>query len=109
MKKLTPQEALCKLQCTGEECASVLGCSYEHLNNTLSADGEGGFLDYFKRHSEGGKASLRRLQWRNAEAGNVTMQIWLGKQYLGQSDKQEVAQDDSILVAFQSLIEKLPD
>jgi hypothetical protein len=21
--------------------------------------------------------------------GNVTMQIWLGKQYLGQSDKQE--------------------
>ena len=107
MKKLTPQEAgllggrptkpidyqkleaLCKIQCTGDECASVLGCSYEHLNNTLIADGEGGFLDYFKRHSEGGKASLRRLQWKNAEAGNVTMQIWLGKQYLQQTDKQE--------------------
>ena len=30
------------------------------------------------------------MQWKSAEKGNVTMQIWLGKQNLGQSDKQEV-------------------
>lgn len=82
-------EALCKIQCTGEECASVLGVDYDTINNRLIEDGEGGFSEFFKKHSEGGKASLRRLQWKNAESGNVTMQIWLGKQYLAQSDKQE--------------------
>jgi hypothetical protein len=35
-----------------------------------------------------GRVALRRLQWRSAEH-TVVMQIWLGKQYLGQSDKQE--------------------
>ena len=37
-----------------------------------------------------GKIRLRQLMWRTAENGNVTMQIWLSKQYLGMSDKQEV-------------------
>ena len=39
---------------------------------------------------EQGKASLRRMQYGAANKGNVTMQIWLGKQYLGQNDKQEI-------------------
>ena len=30
------------------------------------------------------------MQWKSAEQGNVSMQIWLGKQMLGQSDKQEI-------------------
>jgi hypothetical protein len=30
------------------------------------------------------------MQWKTAEAGNPTMQIWMGKQYLGQQDKQAV-------------------
>lgn len=38
------------------------------------------------------RMSLRRYQLRAAEHGNVAMCIWLGKQYLGQSDKQEVVE-----------------
>jgi hypothetical protein len=30
------------------------------------------------------------MQWKSAEKGSVPMQIWLGKQVLGQADKQEV-------------------
>ncbi len=33
-----------------------------------------------------GKTKLRQLQWQAAEKGNVTMQIWLGKQLLNQKD-----------------------
>jgi hypothetical protein len=34
-----------------------------------------------------GKIKLRRAQWRNAiDNENVTMQIWLGKNILGQTD-----------------------
>lgn len=33
------------------------------------------------------KMKLRQLQWKSAQAGNVTMQIWLGKNLLDQTDK----------------------
>lgn len=46
-----------------------------------------GFAECFKKFSAGGKTSLRRLQFELARKGNATMLIWLGKQYLGQTDK----------------------
>ena len=36
------------------------------------------------------RMKLRKLQWKAAESGNVTMLIWLGKQELDQTDRQEV-------------------
>lgn len=33
--------------------------------------------------------ALRKKQWESAMNGNIAMQIWLGKQELGQSDKVE--------------------
>jgi hypothetical protein len=36
--------------------------------------------------AEGGRKSLRRMQYESATKGNIAMQIWLGKQYLGQRD-----------------------
>ena len=35
------------------------------------------------------KARLKELQWMLAEQGNVQMLIWLGKQYLGQTDRPQ--------------------
>ena len=46
-----------------------------------------GFCEVFKKHSAGGKSSLRRQQFALAMKGNAAMLIWLGKQYLGQADK----------------------
>ena len=83
-------DGLCKLQCTGEECASVLEIDYDTLNAALKRDGHVGFSEYFKKMGSGGKASLRRMQWKAAEGGNATMQIWLGKQYLAQTDKTDL-------------------
>ena len=50
-----------------------------------------GFADALKRGKEQGKVSLRRLQWKAAQNGNITMLIWLGKQVLGQRDRMEQA------------------
>ena len=47
------------------------------------------FADAYERYSAGGKISLRRYQWKMAEH-NCSMAIFLGKQYLGQSDQQEL-------------------
>ena len=83
---------MCSIHCTGEECASLLDMDYDTLNNALVEDGHGGFSDFFKKHSAGGKMSLRRKQFEKAVTeGNVPMLIWLGKQYLGQKDLIEDA------------------
>ena len=77
-------EELALIHCTQKETASVLGVS----TRTLQRNSE--FCRIYKKCMNEGRKSLRRLQWDVAEAGNVTMLIWLGKQYLSQTDKQEL-------------------
>src|SRR6202163_4570152 len=73
-------EKLAHIQCTYGEIASTLGVSVDTLQRNKD------FAVVYKRGAEGGRKSLRRMQFESANKGNVTMQIWLGKQYLGQSD-----------------------
>jgi len=47
------------------------------------------FVQFREQKIETKKLKLSQLQWKSAEAGNVTMQIWLGKNLLGQTDKVE--------------------
>lgn len=81
-------EKLCFIQCTLSEIAGFVGCSEDTIERAVKRDHKIGFADYFKKHSAGGKSSLRRSQFRLAET-NATMAIWLGKQYLGQSDNPD--------------------
>lgn len=83
-------ENLCEIQCTKEDICTVLGCNEKTLTRWCKDTYKLSFYDIYKKKSETGKSSLRRLQWKSAKKGNATMLIWLGKQYLGQSDKQEV-------------------
>ena len=82
-------DKLCAIQCTGEEIASVVGVDYDTLQRKIKEDFGMTFTEYFELKRSSGKASLRRMQWKAAESGNTTMQIWLGKQYLGQRDKHD--------------------
>lgn len=63
------------------EIAAFLECHVDTITNR--------FQEIYLKGRENGKAKLRDIQLRSAMGGNVTMQIWLGKQYLGQTDKQE--------------------
>ena len=73
-------EKLAHIQCTHSEIASALGVSVD----TLSRDRN--FAEVYTRGAQSGRKSLRRMQFESANKGNIAMQIWLGKQYLGQSD-----------------------
>ena len=85
-------QGLCKIFCTGEESAAILGMDYDTLDRRIREDTSfEGFTDYYKTHSSSGKMSLRRMQMKLAEDGDKTMLIWMGKQQLGQSDKNETA------------------
>lgn len=94
-KELTDEDfdklvAMVRIQCTQDEICAIFGMTKETLNARLQERGEESFSTLYKKHSDEGKASLRRMQWKAAENGNVGMLVWLGKQMLGQSDKQEV-------------------
>lgn len=79
-------EALCVIQCTLNEICSVLNCDEKTLNQWCKETYGETFSCVFKQKRQGGKASLRRMQWKLAEK-NATMSIWLGKQYLDQKEE----------------------
>lgn len=83
-------EIACKLMATKEEICGLLNVSDATLQRRIKEQYDDTFEGVLKRLSGEAKVSLRRCQFRNALDGNTTMQIWLGKQYLGQADKQEV-------------------
>ena len=82
---------MCAVMATEKEIANYFGCTIQTINERCKDETGCTFLDLFKKNSEAGKMSLRRSQFSNAtKNNNATMQVWLGKQYLGQRDKAEV-------------------
>jgi len=55
------------------------------------------FADYLTKGRAGMKRRLRAVQLSTALSGNATLLIWLGKQYLGQTDSPINTEDDKIL------------
>lgn len=99
-KKTIDYETVAKLSammCTEEEIASYFNVSVR----TLQRDDE--FCRVYKNGIDKGRMSIRRIQYKQAEAGNATMAIWLGKQYLGQRDKKDVAVEGEINNPFKNL------
>ena len=82
-------ENLCGIMCTLEDIAGVFECSEDTIQRWCKRTYGERFADVFKKYSGKGKASLRRIQFRQAET-NPTMAIWLGKQLLGQRDEQRL-------------------
>ena len=82
-------EGMCKIQCTKDEMCGIFQVDEKTLTKWCEETYKLSFSDAYKKLSSTGKMSLRRQQFRSAENGNVTMQIWLGKQWLGQTDKVE--------------------
>lgn len=75
-------EKLAEINCSYEEMSSIM----EVDESTLSRN----YAQVIKKGRDKGKMSLKRKQWEVAMSGNVSMLIWLGKQLLGQTDKNEI-------------------
>lgn len=75
-------EKLSSYGCTNTEIADFFGCSKDLITKSYSTN--------VTKGKASGKIRLRQLLLKSAENGNVSAQIWLSKQYLGMSDKQEV-------------------
>ena len=68
--------------CTLAEIAATLGCCEDTIHKRFSVQ--------IERGRKMCDAALRSKQVQKAIAGDTQMLIWLGKQRLGQKDKQEI-------------------
>lgn len=78
------------------EDLAAIGCSMEVIATILDIDSETLSRNpkYAKAIKKGRSNMIKSLLHKQVEvalSGNTTMLVWLGKQYLGQSDRQEVA------------------
>lgn len=84
----TEFEKLCGLQCTKEEICGWFDVTDKPLENWCRNEYGRGFSDVFAEKRGIGKISLRRAQFRLAEK-SAAMAIFLGKNYLGQTDQPD--------------------
>ena len=75
--------------CTDSEIATICGCSVTTIKRRC------------REALDTGRArlnmSVRRTQIRMMRKGSATMAIWLGKQLLGQKDRQEITEHGGTL------------
>lgn len=95
-------EKLASLQCTQAEAAAFFGVSLTAVEKALKKPS---LREVWERGREKGMISLRRAQFESAvDKGNVTMQIWLGKQLLKQTDKLDTHHSGSVVTMVQSIL-----
>ena len=83
-------ESLCRLNCTHAEIAAYFNVSLKTVERRYKEEPD--FAAAVDRGKATGRLSLRRKQIELVDNGNASMAIWLGKQLLNQTDKQEIDQ-----------------
>lgn len=85
---------------SAEFCSQKLGISPDSLDRRLRERYGHGFAEYKHKIQEPLRINLMKKQYDVAMSGNTALLIWLGKQYLKQSDKvhqttEEVSKQDT--------------
>ena len=94
---------------TAEGIAATIGIDRGSLYKRCVTDNKCDFSTFSQEKKAKGDELLRTAQFKTAMAGNVTMQIWLGKQRLEQRDKNEITGKDGGALETKIVVEYLDD
>jgi len=83
---------LATVGCSNESIAIQVGCSVDTITRR--------FAELLAKSRENMKTQLRIWQIESARKGNTSMQIWLGKQLLGQSDSPVNLENNELNLTF---------
>jgi hypothetical protein len=76
-----------------ENWKKAIAAKVKHLQRNIQSKYNCNFVQYKEKRFENRKIKLIDKMWHTALGGNVTMMIYLSKQYLGMSDKVESKQE----------------
>jgi hypothetical protein len=95
-------EKLAKYHLAGTSIAARLGIHPDILAKHVKKRHKMDLTAFLQQKRAEGCDLLRESQYKSAIIeGNTAMQIWLGKQYLSQADKQEITHEiDSIEISI---------
>lgn len=75
-------------------CLLMGGCSEDTIERYVKKRFKKTFAELQSERRQHFRKNILGKQYEMAMKGNVTLLIWLGKQYLGQKDKQEISGDE---------------
>lgn len=102
-------ERLCSIMCSVDEICGFFGVSYDTLKRFCKQNYNQNFEAVQKDKSALGKISLRRIQFKQAER-YPAMAIFLGKQYLGQTDNAHLDNlSDELSKSAETIVVKIRD
>lgn len=93
--------------CKGTEVAASIGIAPYTLYERCSEDKGILFTHFAQECREKGNSMLHAAQFKNAMKGNTSMQIWLGKQRLGQKDKPGEDEKDATIRELIKMVQSL--
>ncbi len=80
--------------CSAVGIADTIGVSRDILYKRCQTDNKIDFSTFSQQKKSKGDDLLRMKQFSTAMEGNVSMQIWLGKQRLNQRDKNDLTSNE---------------
>lgn len=86
-------DKMLEAQCLGTEIAARFGLHPNTFYDRVLAEKGVGFTEYSTQKKDYGKANVRIAQYKSALEGNTSMQVWWGKNYLGQKDQPTNTQE----------------
>jgi len=99
--------------CSGCEIAASIGVSEDTIYRRVKTElGYESFTVYALKFKQKGDSLLKAKQFESAvKDKNITMQIWLGKQRLGQIDKQyqEIDSNSTIYIDIPDMPDEYKD
>lgn len=99
---------LCAMQCTKVEIYAFLGFNPGTLDKACQEVWGVKFKEKYAEWKQAGNVSLRRFQWKLAEK-NAALAIFLGKQYLNQSDERALKHGGDLGVQVVHYGDKAPE
>jgi hypothetical protein len=94
-KILDQVEKLASVMCTLQEIGDIIGCSHDTIQRNQEAK------EAIKRGVANAKNTIRKTQFDIATKLNSSiMAMWLGKVYLGQTDKIQTNDDNAPLPIY---------
>jgi methylphosphotriester-DNA--protein-cysteine methyltransferase len=88
---------VCQYPMTNEDIAAILDVSVDTISRIVKKEYGITFAEYKAQKQSSLRFTLLAKQIEVAKNGNVSMLIWLGKQYLGQSEKVEQRVDQNTI------------